>query len=60
MTDNNAAGRGNSRGFQPKPHKPNPSNHPNPNPNPNPNPEREGGYRPPPVTDNISKPPKII
>lgn len=56
MTDNNAAGRGNSRGFQPKPHKPNPSNHPNPNPNP----EREGGYRPPPVTDNISKPPKII
>lgn len=52
MTDNNAAGRGNSRGFQPKPHKPNPSNHPNP--------EREGGYRPPPVTDNISKPPKII
>lgn len=54
MTDNNATGRGNNRGFQPKPHKPNPSNPPNPNP------EREGGYRPPPITDNISKPPKVI
>lgn len=56
MTDNNTAGRGNNRGFQPKPHKPNPSNSPNPNPNSG----RESGYRPPPITDNISKPPKLI
>lgn len=53
MTDNNnVAGSGNRRGFQPKPYKPKPSNPPNP--------EREGGYRPPPITDNISKPPKVI
>ncbi len=50
MTDNSNIKDGhNNRGFQPKP-----------KPTSTPMPEREGGYRPPPSEDNISKPPRKI